>query len=86
MEIIKIKTAHSLMTSITDNRPVGENVYDVNCRQYLVTYGNWQRQKPADAKAFGVMTLGYERIWVTEAECKQIADAIQASRSPLVLE
>ena len=85
MEIIKIKSGHSLITSMTDNRPAGEHVYDVNCRQYLTTYGNWKRQKTEDTKTFGVMTLGYERIWVTEGESKQIAEAIQASSSPFVL-
>lgn len=87
MEIIKIQSAHSLVTTIVDQRAAGEYTYDVNCRQYLTTYQSWQRHKSAEeSKPFGVMTLGYERIWVTEAECKQIADAIQAAHSPFKLE
>ncbi len=86
MEIIKIQSSHSLVTSITNDRIAGEHTYSVNCHQYLSSYRSWQRQNGVQSKALGVMTLGYERIWVTEAESKQIADAIQSSHSPFKLD
>jgi hypothetical protein len=86
MEIIEIKSAHSLITSVTDARPPGAYAYKVNCRQYLSAYKTWQKHSPSQAQAFGVMTLDFVRIWITEAEGLRIATAIQAASSPVMFD
>ncbi len=86
MEILEITSSHSLTTSIPDKRPLGAHSYQVNCRQFISTYKNWQRHSPAPRPAFGVMTLTFDRIWITEAESAQVAAAIQATQSPLALD
>lgn len=86
MEIIEIKSAHSLLTSITTARPLGAHVYKLNCRQYLSVYQNWQRQRRTQPQPFGMMTLDFERIWITDEECLRITTAIKAASSPVVLD
>jgi hypothetical protein len=86
METLEITSSHSLTTSIPDRRPVGAHSYQVNCRQFISTYKSWQKHSGARGQAFGVMTLGFDRIWITEAESAQVAAAIQATRSPVALD
>ena len=86
MEILEITSSHSLTTSIPDRRPVGAHSYQVNCRQFLSNYKSWQRHSGTGGQAFGVMTLGFDRIWMTETESAQVAAAIQATRSPIALD
>lgn len=86
MEILEITSSHSLTVSIPDKRPVGAHSYQVNCRQFISTYKSWQKDSGARGQAFGVMTLGSDRIWITEAESAQVAAAIQATRSPVALD
>jgi hypothetical protein len=85
MEILEIQSSHSLLTSRPDSRPVGAHVYQVNCRQFTSTYRRWQKESAARGQALAVMTLGFERIWMTGEEAEQVATAIRSSRSPLAL-
>lgn len=48
MEILEIRSTHSLTTSIPDRRPVGAHCYQVNCRQFVSTYKSWQRAAPPE--------------------------------------
>ncbi|HZQ09260.1 MAG TPA: hypothetical protein VFD70_21970 [Anaerolineae bacterium] len=86
MEIIEIQSKHSLLTSMTESRPDSERAYKLNCRHYISTYKEWQRHSRANSQALGVMTLDFERIWITAIEGEQIVTAIQAARSPVVLD
>lgn len=88
MEIIEIKSAHSLNTNAVTSRPIEKHSYRMNCRQYVALYQDWQRnnQTPDPLQAMSVMTLDYVQIWLTGQESKQIADAIQAARSPVIFE
>lgn len=86
MEIIEIKSTHSLITSITDQRPAEAHSYQVNCSQYVSTYHDWQRNIRTETQAMGVMTLAFERIWITPEESQQIAAAIRAASSPVMLD
>ena len=86
MEILEITSSHSLTTSIPDKRPVGAHSYQVNCRQFSSTYKSWQKYDAIRGQPFGVMTLAFDRIWITEAESARVAAAIQATRSPVALD
>ncbi len=85
MEIVEIQSSHSLITSRPDSRPVGAHVYRVNCRTFTSTYRNWQKDSAARARPLAVMTLGFERIWITGEEAEQLDAAIRSTRSPVVL-
>jgi hypothetical protein len=86
MEILEIWSSHSLTTSIPDRRLVGAHSYQVNCRQFISTYKSWQKNSAARGQALGVLTLGFDRIWITKAESAQVAAAIQSTRSPIALD
>lgn len=86
MEIIKVKSGHSLVTSMVDNRPVEDTSYNLNCRQYISAFHSWQKSQRSPSQACGIMTLDYVRIWITEQEGDKIAEAIQAVRNPVVLD
>ncbi len=86
MEILEINSSHSLTMSMTDKRPAGAHSYRVNCRQFISTYEKWLKQNAARENTFGVMTLGFDRLWITKPECAEIARAIQMSHSPLTLD
>ena len=85
MEILKIESAYGLTTTITTQRPVGAHTYKINTRQFQTVHRDWQRHNAAQGLALGVMTLDYERIWMTTEEVEQVAAAIQSVHSPLTL-
>lgn len=85
MENLEIRSAHSLISSITGSREVGAHTYQINCHQFSSEYRNWQKNKAAQGHALGVMTKGFERIWITREEIEQVAAAIQSDRSPIAL-
>ncbi|HEX9075652.1 MAG TPA: hypothetical protein VF932_07715 [Anaerolineae bacterium] len=85
MEILEIQSSQSLLTSRPDSRPAGAHVYQVNCRQFTSTYRTWLKNSVAHEHPLAVMTLGFERIWITKEEAEQVAAAIQSAGSPVVL-
>lgn len=85
MEILEIKSSQSLLTSRPDSRPAGAHVYQVNCRQFTSTYRSWLRDSVAHEHPLAVMTVGFERIWITREEAEQVAAAIQSAASPVLL-
>jgi hypothetical protein len=70
---------------MTSSREVGEHSYQINCHQFNSEYRNWQKNKIAQGHALGVMTKGFERIWITREEIEQVAAAIQSKRSLIAL-
>ncbi len=86
MEILEIHSSHNLMNSMLDKRPVGENKYKISCRQFMTVYRTWLKDGAAREHSFGVMTLGFERIWISKDEGTQVAAAIQEMRSPLAID
>ncbi len=85
MEILEIQSTHSLTTSMTDSRAIGAHSYQINCHQFDSQYRSRQKDSAARGHALGVMTLGFERIWITGEEVEQVAAAIQSKRSPIAL-
>jgi hypothetical protein len=83
MEIIQIKSAHSLVPNLTGTRMVEAHSYTLNCHQYLWEYQKWQKSIRTPAQVCDIMTLDYVRISITELEGKQIEDAIRAAHSPI---
>ena len=87
MEILEIQSSHNLMNSMLDKRPVGAHSYKISCHQFLLVYRTWMKDnEAARVRPLPVMTLGFERIWVTLAEGKQIEEAVQAMRSPVAID
>jgi hypothetical protein len=86
MEIIKVKSAHSLLTSIVSNRPLAEQTHTLNCRQYLYAFQNWRKSQRISSQACGVMTLESARIWLTEQEGERVAQAIQAHTQEILFD
>jgi hypothetical protein len=85
MEILEIRSSHSLTTSIPDSRPAGEHSYQVNCRHFVSQQQSWQKNGIARGLALSVMTRSFERIWITAEEVRQVLSAIQSKRSPIAL-
>lgn len=85
MEIIEIRSAHSLVAPKPELRPLGAHSYQVNCRQFAYLYKSWHKSHAAPLDLLGLMTLASDRIWITEAEGEQIASAIQLAHSPVAL-
>lgn len=85
MEVLEIRSTHSLTTSIPDSRPVGAHSYEVNCRHFISMQRNWQKNGIARGLALSVMTRSFERIWITAEEVRQVLTAIQSQRSPIAL-
>jgi hypothetical protein len=85
MELLELQSAHSLLTSRPDSRPAGAHVYQVHCGQFASTYKTWHKSNAALGQALAIMTVGFERIWITSEEAEQVAAAIRSNHSPLVL-
>ena len=87
MEILEIQSSHNLMNSILDKRPVGAHSYQISCQQFMQVYRTWMKDnEAARPRALPVMTLGFERIWITLEEGKQIEAAVRAMRSPVAID
>ena len=86
MEILEIRSARDMTASSPEARRVGVHSYQVNCRQFISVHRTWQNDKLRRAAPLSVMTLSCERIWMTEEESKQVAAAIQATRSPVAID
>lgn len=86
MEILEIQSTHNLMNSMLDKRPAGAHSYKISCHQFMSVYRSWLKDGAAREQSFGVMTLGFERIWISKDEGTQVAAAIQEMRSPLAID
>lgn len=86
MEILEIRSTHDLTSSATEKRRAGAHSYQVNCRQFTSMHRTWQNTKPTRAATMWVMTLGFERIWMTEAESQLVAAAIHETQSPVAID
>lgn len=85
MEILEIRSAHDLTTKVPDERAPGAHAYQVNVRQFISTQREWKRNPAPEGQLQPMMTLGFERIWISEKEIQEVADAIKSMRSPVEL-
>jgi hypothetical protein len=85
MEILVIQSSSSLATSMTATRLAGSHSYYLNTRQFLTEQRGWQIREQARGLPMGLMTLDFERIYITADEVSQIAGAIKSTQTPLVL-
>ena len=87
MEILEIQSSHNLMDSMLEKRSAGAHTYKISCHQFMLVYRTWMKDnEAARPRALPVMTLGFERIWITLQEGKQIEEAVQAMRSPVAID
>jgi hypothetical protein len=86
MDILEIRSSHDLAARSSDARRTGAHAYQVNCRQFTAWLGSWEKDKVLRAGPLGLMTLGLKQIWITAAESKRVAAAIEAERSPVALD
>lgn len=85
MEILEIQSSSSLTTSITAARPVGAHSYHLNCRQFLTEQRSWAKSGAVRGLPLAVMTLAFERLWLTPDQVAEVATAIKSTRTPLSL-
>ncbi len=85
MEIVEIHSTHSLITSIPTSRPTGTHIYKVHCGQFTSAYKAWQKDNAARERPLAIMTVGFERIWLTTQEIEQVVTAIRSATSPIAL-
>src|SRR5689334_2012646 len=86
MEILQIKSSHDLTARTPGSRPAGAHSYAVNCRQFISAQSQWQKTRSKSPEPLCVMTLRFERIWITAQETEQVAAAIKATRPVVSLE
>ncbi|HZQ10377.1 MAG TPA: hypothetical protein VFD70_27610 [Anaerolineae bacterium] len=86
MEILEIRSGHDLTAHSPTERRVGAHSYQVNCRQFASIHKTWVREGARPTEILWVMTLGFERIWMTVEESQQVAAAIKATHSPILLD
>jgi hypothetical protein len=86
MEILEIQSSHNLMNSILGKRQAEAHTYKISCRQFMTVYRSWLKSGAEREQSFGVMTLGFERIWISKDEGAQVQAAIQEMRSPLAID
>jgi hypothetical protein len=85
MEILEIRSSHSLTSSIPDSRPTGAHSYQVNTHHFISMQQSWQKNGLARGLALSVLTRSFERIWITAEEVRQVLSAIQSKRSPIAI-
>lgn len=65
---------------------MAKSAYRLSCRQFMVIKRDWERSGKDRDQMLGVMTLALERIWMTPEEVRKVEEAIQATRSPVLIE
>ena len=83
MEILEIRSSHDLTTNLVDTRPAGAHSYKISTRHFATLQRDWQRSGPERGPSLPVMTLAFERIWMTETEVKQVVEAIRTTHTPI---
>ena len=86
METLEIRSSHDLAATSADARRTGAHAYQVNCRQFTALLGSWENDKALRAGLLGLMTLGLKQIWITAAECRRVAAAIEAEHATVALD
>ncbi len=86
MEILEIRSTHDLTARSPSARHPGSHSYRVNCRQFTSVERLWRNDKSGGDSLLGIMTLNLEHLWMTEAETRQVAAAIQDTHSSVVLD
>lgn len=85
MQVLEIQSTHGLTTSMTEKRPEGAHSYTLDCNQFIAEQRSWAKKGATRGLALGVVTLDFDRIWMTAEEVSQVAAAIQSTRSPITL-
>lgn len=86
MELIEIRSSRDLSAKSPEARRPAAHSYQISCRQFYSVRREWQRNSLAQGQPLGVMTMGLDRIWITEEEVKKVLGAIEEARSPVSLD
>ncbi len=86
MEILEIRSSHDLTVRPERTRPQGAHSYQVNTRQFSSIYRQWRRQRDESDGNLEVMTLSFDRIWITGPEAQQVSEAIESAQTPIAIE
>jgi hypothetical protein len=86
MELIEIRSSRDLTAKVPEARRPDPHSYKISCRQFYSVRREWQRNSSARGQPLAVMTLGLDRIWITEEEVKKVVGAIEEARSPVSLD
>jgi hypothetical protein len=86
MELIEIRSSSDLTAKVPEARRPDAHSYKISCRQFIAVRREWQRNTSARGQPLGLMTLGLDRIWITEEEVKKVVGAIEEARSPVSLD
>lgn len=85
MEILMIHATTDLRVRPTTERPAGTYLYPVNCYQFSTAQRAWLKERAPRSETIVVMTLDFERIWMTPDEGQQVADAIKGMAPQVTL-
>ncbi len=86
MQVIEIRSTHDLTVHQPEERAAASRSYRIHCGQFFSQFRQWEKNSSHDEKqTLGLMTLGMDRIWITDKEGQEIAEAIRDSRSPVIL-
>ena len=85
MEILAIHAGTDLRTRTVSERPSGTFVYHINCRQFNSAHRSWLLHRTTQPDTMVLMTLNFERIWMTNSECTQVANAIKGLQPNVTL-
>lgn len=86
MEILMIHATSDLRVRPTTARPVGTYLYPINCHQFSTAQRAWMKERAPRSETIVVMTLDFERIWMTPDEGQQVADAIKGMAPQVTLQ
>jgi hypothetical protein len=86
MELIEIRSSRDLTGKAPEAQQSDAHSYKISCRQFQSVRREWQRNSSTRGQSLGLMTLGLDRIWITEEEVKKVVGAIEEARSPVSLD
>lgn len=86
MEILEIKSQNDRTRRSPETRAAGAHTYHLNCRQFTTVRRDWQNDGERASLDLAVMTLSFERIWMTAGESEQVAAAIKATQRSITLD
>ena len=86
MQVIEIRSQHDLTARVPTERRTQAHSYWLHCRQFNSEFKAWLKGHEPQEATLGLMTLAMERIFLTQEESQEVAQAITDASSPKLLD
>ena len=86
MDLIEIQCKRDLAADPGTEQQGGSFSYKIDPHQFIAAHSAWKHSEPPSTLPLALTTLAGDKIWMSDRETAQVADAIRSSRASVALE